>query len=227
MTYFYFVWQNEDVSTPSKPASKRRRSTGQSKAIEEPRVIPPGSDLSLLKRSPAQGGIVNLIHPILVPEIVARCGMRWWNAHCNTQVTNVLREAVVKHNLGNFGTSYDKLREATPASEMDLLRKLRTSHQHAGKNHHRRTAAIVAKLFRQTKDPAVNYVKSKVFGIEDGAPILGDDHPLVKELMAAIPSGAHVMFWAIFFKFDHLSFLQMTRRWFLSRTRTTRTPSPP
>ena len=126
MTYFYFVWQNEDVSTPSKPASKRRRSTGQSKAIEEPRVIPPGSDLSLLKRSPAQGGIVNLIHPILVPEIVARCGMRWWNAHCNSQITNVLREVVVKHNLGNFGPSYDKLREATPASEMALLRKLRS-----------------------------------------------------------------------------------------------------
>lgn len=197
----YFVWQNptEDGSTSSKSASKRRRSSGQSKAVEgPPPVIPQGSDLTLLKKTPKEGGIVNAIHPILVPEIIARCGMRWWNAHCNSEVTNVLREVVVKHNLGQFGASYDMLREAKPASELAVLRTLRTSHQHAAKHHHMRTAAIVAKLFRQTKDPAVNYVKSKVFGIEDGAPILGDDHPLVQALKAALPSGAHVLFWAMF-----------------------------
>ena len=124
--------------------------------------------------------------------------MRWWNAHCNSQVTNVLREVVVKNNLGQFGSSYDTLREAKPASELAVLRILRTSHQHAAKHHHKRTAAIVAKLFRQTKDPAVNYVKSKVFGIEDGAPILGEDHPLVQALKATLPSGAYVLFWAVF-----------------------------
>ena len=197
----YFVWQNptEDGSTSSKSASKRLRSSGQSKAVEgPPPLIPQGSDLTLLKKTPKEGGIVNAIHPILVPEIIARCGMRWWNAHCNSEVTNVLREVVVKHNLGQFGASYDMLREAKPASELAVLRTLRTSHQHAAKHHHMRTAAIVAKLFRQTKDPAVNYVKSKVFGIEDGAPILGDDHPLVQALKVALPSGAHVLFWAMF-----------------------------
>jgi hypothetical protein len=224
----YFVWQNPTGhgSTPSKSA-KRRRSSGQSKAFEETPVISPGSDLKLLINPLKAGGIVHAIQPILVPEIIARVGMRWWNAHCNLQVTNVLREVVVKHNLGNFGPSYDQLREAKPGSEMAIPRILRTSHAHAAKNHQMRMAAIVAKLFRQTKDPAVNYVKSKVFGIENGAPILGDDHPLVMELKALPIPGAHVMFWAICFKFDHRCFLQMTRRWFLSRTGKTRTPSPP
>jgi len=221
------VWQNPTGhgSTPSKSA-KRRRSSGQSKAFEEP-VISPGSDLSLLIKSQKAGGIVKALQPILVPEIIARNGMRWWNAHCNLQVTNVLREVVVKHNLGNFGPSYDQLREAKPAQELFVLRVLRTSHAHAAKSHQIRTARIVAKLFRKTIDPAVNYVKSKVFGIEDGAPILGDAHPLVMELKALLNPGAHVMFWAICFKFDHRCFLQMARRWFLSRTGMTRTPSPP
>jgi len=166
------------------------------------------------------------IHPILVPEIIARCGMRWWNAHCNSEVKCVLREVILKHNLGRFGALYDMLRESSPASEKTLLRILRAAHQHAGKIHHQRMSALVAKLFRTTKDPAVNYVKSKVFGIEDGAPILGNDHPLIIALKAVDVPGAHVMFWAMFSKSDRLCFLQLTRGVFYSRTRQTRKTSP-
>ena len=43
------------------------------------------------------------------------------------QVTNVLREIDVKHNLGRFGPSYDMLREATSASDLAVLRVLRTN----------------------------------------------------------------------------------------------------
>ena len=122
---------------------------------------------------------------------------------------------------------YDMLRESSPASEKTLLRILRAAHQHAGKIHHECMSALVAKLklFRATKDPAVNYVKSKVFGIEDGAPILGNDHPLIIELKAVDVPGAHVMFWAMFSKSDRLCFLQMTRGVFYSRTRKTRKTS--
>lgn len=217
MTHLRFLLQNP-TDTGSKSATKRRRSSGQSKAVEGPPVISPGSDLTLLIKPPREGGIVYSLQPILVPEIVARCGMRWWNAHCNPDVKCVLREVVVKHNLGHFGPSYDMLRETTPASEKTVLKVLRASHQHTGKKHHASMSALVAKLFRVTKDPAVNYVKSKVFGIEDGAPILGDDHPVVQELKAAVVPGAHAMFCAMFFKSDHLCFLQMTRGWFYSRT---------
>ena len=145
------------------------------------------------------------IQPLLVPQIVARCGMRWWNAQFNKDIANVLREIVVQNNLGRFAEVYDKLREAKPASEFSVLRVLRTSHQHTAKEHHFRMATLVAKLFRHTTDPAVNYVKSKVFAIENGAPILGNDHPLVKELMARPVAGAHVITVPVYnFQVDHL-----------------------
>jgi hypothetical protein len=106
----------------TKSATRRRRSSGQSKAVEG---ISQGSDLTLLmKPSKEEGniqGIMYALHSIFVPKIVARCGMRWWDAHCNAQVTNVLREIVVKHNLGHFGPSYDMLREATSASDLAVL----------------------------------------------------------------------------------------------------------
>jgi hypothetical protein len=67
---------------PSKSATKRRKSSCQSKAVEGPRVIQPGSDLMILIKTPKQGGIDRIVYalqPILVPEVVARFGMRWWN----------------------------------------------------------------------------------------------------------------------------------------------------
>jgi len=154
MTHLRFFWQNP-TDTGSKSANKRpRRSSGQTKAVEGFRVISEGSDLTLLINSPKDGGIVYALQPILVPEIVARCGMRWWNAHCNPVVKCVLREVVVKHNLGHFGPVYDKLHESSPASLNVVLKALRASHQHTGKSHHERMAALIAKLFRLTKDPA-------------------------------------------------------------------------
>jgi hypothetical protein len=76
--------------------------------------------------------------------------MRWWNAQFNPQITNVLRELVVKHNLGCFGEAYDKFREVRPASELDVLRVLRTSH--TSKEHHYRMSMLAGalKMFRDT-----------------------------------------------------------------------------
>ena len=75
------VWQNETTdsitSSESKSASRRRKlSSGQYRAVNGPPVFPPGSDLSLLAKSPKEGGIVYEIHPRFVPQAVARCRMR-------------------------------------------------------------------------------------------------------------------------------------------------------
>ena len=184
------MWQQESSSS-SQSTRKRRKSKAVSEP--EPRVLASDSDLSLLIKARKDGGIVHEIQPLFVPQIIARCGMRWWNAQFNKEITNVLREIVVQNNMGRFGEVYDKLREAKPGSEHAVIRALRTSHQHTAKEHHFRMAMLIAKLFRHTADPAVNYVKSKVFGIENGAPILGNDHPLVMELMARPVAGAHVI----------------------------------
>jgi hypothetical protein len=63
---------------------------------------------------------------------------------------------------------------------------LQTSHQQPGtsREHLYCMSMLALKLFRDTADPAVNHVKSEVFGIENSAPILGANHPLMEELMA-------------------------------------------
>jgi hypothetical protein len=139
-----FVLQNlnwTEERSPSTKAAKRRKSA--SKPVEEtqPRVFAPGQDLRLLTKAAKEGGIVHTIQPLFVPEVIARCGMRWWNAHCNSQVTNVLREVVVKNNLGQFGSSYDTLREAK-----GRVRQLEDHHndvqqKHSAKRHHQKVSS--------------------------------------------------------------------------------------
>jgi hypothetical protein len=80
------------------------------------------------------------------------------------------------------------------------MRTLRTSHQHTAivvrQDHHFRSAVIVAKQFRDTTDPAVNYVKVNIFGIQTVRPrhpLIGYTHPVMVVFKAAHTSGAHLM----------------------------------
>lgn len=136
----------------------------------------------MLVKANQDGGIVHALQPIIVPEIIARCGMRWWNAATAHLVGSIVRSAVINHNVGNFGRVFDELYSAHPPSLKIVLRKLRAGHQHCAKFHHSRIARVISSLFRQTSDPLVNYVKDKVFGVKDGAPILADDHPVIIHL---------------------------------------------
>ena len=52
-------------------------------------------------------------------------------------------------------------------------------------------------MFYQTADPQANWVKGTVFGVEDGAPILSDEHSDMLELLKGpSPKGALVPFQA-------------------------------
>ena len=136
---------------------------------------------------------MHALQPQIVPEIIARIGMRWWNASCATVAGSVVRNDVIKHNLGNFGSIFDELHDALPKSLQALLRQLRISQGHAGKQHRDRVAEGVASLFHQTADPQTTWVKEAVFGVKDGAPILSDEHPVMLELLKGpISKGALV-----------------------------------
>ena len=145
----------------------------------------------LLAEPPKQGGIVHQLQPRLIPEIIARCGMRWWNAEANAKVPGIVRKLVIDNNFGGYGPHYDQLRQQDPKSEQKLVGHLRTSQQHTASGHMRSAATIVAKLFRQTPalEANVNHVKKAVFGVEGGGPILPVDHP-VYTAMANLVQGA-------------------------------------
>ena len=58
-----------------------------------------------------------------------------------------------------------------PSAEDDILRL-----------NPKRVGAIVARLFEQTNDVEMEFIKAEVFGNEGGAPIMAKDHPALQEL---------------------------------------------
>lgn len=146
----------------------------------------PGQDLMALTKSHKDGGIVHAIQPIIVPEIIARCGMRWWNASSASLAGSVVRNAVIKRNLGHFGELFDEMYSVNQASLKSVLRELRKGHQHCARIHHLRLARLIASLFEQTSEDRINYVKDKVFGVRGGAPILEHDHPVIQHLTRGV-----------------------------------------
>jgi hypothetical protein len=47
--------------------------------------------LMKLVKSKSVGGIVHQRQPRLVPDVIARFGMRWWNAKVNDHAASIMR----------------------------------------------------------------------------------------------------------------------------------------
>ena len=100
----------------------------------------------LFAKKRADGGIVNKIQPLLVPQLVSRFGLRWHNATVNCQVASILRNIVISHDVGGYAEHYESLRAARPEAEMRLVRHLRDSQAHAARNFRERIQYLVADL---------------------------------------------------------------------------------
>ena len=53
---------------------------------------------------------------------------------------------------------------------------------HAARQHHEHVGAIVARLFDQTTDLEMEFIKLEVFGVDGGAPIMAKEHSALQEL---------------------------------------------
>ena len=175
-------------ASPALSCGKRKR-----KSVSTPRtpqaIVPAGTDLSILVKPKEFGGIVHQLQPAIIPEIISRFGFGWQCAAINKELPPVIRSAIVRGNIGGYGPVYDQLRDADPVMEMKMVRKLRSSQAHCVKSHHGRLALIVKSLFTSTEDELTKTVKSRVFGVENGEPILAPDHPVLREL-ATLSNGA-------------------------------------
>jgi len=177
--------QAEKPVAPETPAPKRRRKTSTPKNASSAA----GTDLLVLTESVPKGGIVNKLNVFLVPEIIARFGLRWHSAVINPMLQNLMRNAITSHNIGGYGPRYEELYEENPEAELKMVQKLRASHAHTIRKHRERLATTVSQFFLQTTDPVINWAKEKVFHITDGGPILPDSHPVMAELLEAAPKG--------------------------------------
>ncbi len=175
------------AATHETPAPKRRRKS--STTPKQSRASSGAVDLLILTQSVPQGGIVGKLNLFIVPEIVARFGLRWHSAVINPVLQNLIRHAIVSHNIGGYGPQYDDLYDENPEAELKMVQKLRASHAHTVRKHRERLATIVSQFFLQTTDPVINWAKEKVFHITDGGPLLPDTHPAMVGLIEAAPRG--------------------------------------
>ena len=175
------------AATQETPAPKRRRKT--STTPKQSRASSGAVDLLILTQSVPQGGIVGKLNLFIVPEIVARFGLRWHSAVINPVLQNLIRHAIVSHNIGGYGAQYEDLYDENPEAELKMVQKLRASHAHTVRKHRERLATIVSQFFLQTTDPVIIWAKEKVFHITDGGPLLPDTHPAMVGLIEAAPRG--------------------------------------
>ena len=151
---------------------------------------------------PAQGSIVEIftgngqsfirdIQLQLVPRCIAYSGYRWHNSLCRQEMMQILRFLTIRK--GGVYVHWDALdaRSEKTNNANVLGRKAAASHAHATRDHKDYVSETVAKLFRATpNDKKLCFVKEEVFGIKDGAPIIGPDHPVMLEMFEQPITGA-------------------------------------
>ena len=127
----------------------------------------------------------------LVPRSIAVSGYRWHNGVNRGEMIQILRYLTIRK--GGVYAHWDALaaRSGKYGNVNALATKIAGSHAHAARNHQELIRAKVAKLFQHTPDDKqINFVKEEVFGIPDGNPIIGPEHPVMVEMFAQPIVGA-------------------------------------
>ena len=121
----------------------------------------------------------------VVPRMIAVAGYRWHNSVNRETLIQILQYLTIRR--GGVYTHWDTLqaRSTRLNGAAVLANQFAKSHAHAAGSHQALVRTAVAKLFQDTpNDKKLNFVKEEVFGITDGRPIIGPDHPVVVEMMA-------------------------------------------
>jgi hypothetical protein len=153
---------------------------------------------------PASGGLVDVftahgqtyvrdIQKDLVPRIIAHSGYRWHNAVSRNEMIQILRFLTIRK--GGVYVHWDALAARSQQLKSNNVKalgnKIAASHAHAARNHQGYVARAVFKLFQATPDDKkLCFVKEEVFGITDGGPIIGADHPVIMEMFEIPITGA-------------------------------------
>ncbi len=69
-------------------------------------------------------------------------------------------------------------------SEFYFLQSIQQTQNKTVKQHHDKIRELVMDFFSVTTDKMINAIKSELFNVAGGPPIVGRDHPVVREMMA-------------------------------------------
>ena len=118
----------------------------------------------------------------LTPWLISVAGYRWHNRVSREFAQQILRNVTIRK--GGVFAHWDALALRSKSGVQQLLTKFAASHAHSAGKHQGALRDFIVSLFLPTpeKDIKLRFVKEEVFGIENGAPIMDDDHPAIVEM---------------------------------------------
>ena len=126
------------------------------------------------------------IHAKVVNRLVVLLGFRWSSSLHRSQIGPIVQSIVVQGKLGGVDTDakYITLKATGVKGDFHMLQQIQFAHNKTAKNHRDRVRNLVGALFDETFDPMLEAIKSDLFGVEDGGPIVARDHPTLEQLRA-------------------------------------------
>ena len=84
---------------------------------------------------------------MITAEVISRIGNKWYAAVNKGSLGSILRVAVISDNICCYGLIYDQMRAVGPKNEADIILPFTRPGQHAGRDHCKQVAKLVASLF--------------------------------------------------------------------------------
>ena len=119
--------------------------------------------------------------------MVVRLGLQWYSASFLCFVIPIVQQVVVENHIAGIQShdEYDELRAANTSAKSRLLQKFQETCNNGGRAFRNKVRELVMPFFQDGdgKDPVVQEIKWKVFGVAADHCILADDHPVAQALL--------------------------------------------
>ena len=134
----------------------------------------------------ADQGISRKIQSRVVSRLIVLLGMRWSSSLHRAQISPIVQSIVVQDALGGIDSDakYKELKAASVKGDFHMLQHIQHAQNKTAKNYRDRIQELVMALFEESFDPMVNEIKSELFGVKDGDPIVPDGHHVLVQLRA-------------------------------------------
>jgi hypothetical protein len=122
-----------------------------------------------------------------VPWMVARLGLQWYSASFRCYVIPIVQQVVVENHIPGIEShdEYDELRAPNTSAESRLLQKFQETCNNGGRAFRNKVRELVVPFFQEVdgKNPVVQEIKWKVFGVAADRNILDDRYPVAQALV--------------------------------------------
>ena len=126
------------------------------------------------------------IHARVVNRLLVLLGLRWSSSLHRSQISPIVQSIVVEGKLCGIDTDtkYRELKSTGMKGDFHMLQQLQHAHNKTAKNHRDKVRNLVSAMFDDSFDPMLEAIKSELFDVEEGGPIVPRDHPTLVELRA-------------------------------------------